>query len=49
VKRVSVATSLYRAALSGVLEAAREVKERGTFTYIDRTLTTAEMGAFLET
>src|SRR6185437_10382272 len=31
VKRVSLATSLYRAAMSGLLNAAREAKERGTF------------------
>lgn len=43
VRRVSLATSLYRAAMSGLLEAAREVKERGTFDYLDRTITTAEL------
>ena len=31
VKRVSLATSLYRAAMTGLVEAAREVKERGSF------------------
>lgn len=36
VKRISLATSLYRAALSGVYEAAREVKDKGTFTFLDR-------------
>src|SRR6202007_62308 len=35
VKRVSLATSLYRAAMSGLLDAAREVKEHGTFGYVD--------------
>ena len=39
VKRISLAGSLYRAALSGLLEAAREVKEEGTFGYLDRCLT----------
>src|SRR6184192_3899681 len=31
VKRISLATSLYRAAMSGLIKAAREVKEQGTF------------------
>jgi len=36
VRRISLATSLYRAAMAGLLNAAREVKERGTFGYLDR-------------
>lgn len=36
VKRISLATSLYRAAMTGLFEAAREVKERGTFGFLDR-------------
>jgi 2-methylisocitrate lyase-like PEP mutase family enzyme len=36
VRRVSLATSLYRAAMAGLQSAAREVKEGGTFTYLDR-------------
>ena len=36
VKRISLATSLYRAAMTGLFEAAREVKEQGTFGYLDR-------------
>jgi 2-methylisocitrate lyase-like PEP mutase family enzyme len=47
VRRISLATSLYRAALSGLLEAAREVKERGTFGYLDATLTTPELNAYM--
>jgi 2-methylisocitrate lyase-like PEP mutase family enzyme len=47
VRRISLATSLYRAAVSGLVEAAREVKERGTFGYLDRTLTTPELNAFM--
>jgi 2-methylisocitrate lyase-like PEP mutase family enzyme len=43
VRRISLATSLYRAAMSGLLEAAREVKEKGTFGYLDRSLTTPEL------
>jgi 2-methylisocitrate lyase-like PEP mutase family enzyme len=47
VRRISLATSLYRAAMSGLLEAAREVKEKGTFGYLDRSLTTAELIGFM--
>ena len=47
VKRISLATSLYRAAMTGLLNAAREVREQGTFGYIDTTLASAEMNAFL--
>lgn len=36
VRRISLATSLYRAAMAGLLNAAREVKEQGTFGYLER-------------
>ena len=36
VRRVSLATSLYRAAMAGLQTAAREVKENGSFGYLDR-------------
>lgn len=36
VRRVSLATSLYRAAMRGLLDAATEVRERGTFDYLNR-------------
>jgi 2-methylisocitrate lyase-like PEP mutase family enzyme len=47
VRRISLATSLYRAAVTGLVEAAREVKDRGTFGYLERTLTTPELNAFI--
>ena len=47
VRRISLATSLYRAAMSGLLDAAREVKDRGTFGYVDRGLTTPELSGFM--
>jgi 2-methylisocitrate lyase-like PEP mutase family enzyme len=47
VRRISLATSLYRAAMAGLLEAAREVKDHGTFGYLDRALTTAELNNFM--
>jgi 2-methylisocitrate lyase-like PEP mutase family enzyme len=43
VKRISFAASLYRAAMTGLLEAAREIKETGTFDFLTKTVTTAEL------
>jgi 2-methylisocitrate lyase-like PEP mutase family enzyme len=48
VKRISFAASLYRAAMTGLLIAAREIKGAGTFQYLDATLTTPEFNAFLK-
>jgi 2-methylisocitrate lyase-like PEP mutase family enzyme len=48
VKRVSLATSLYRAAMTGLLDAAREVKEKGTLGYVDRTMPTPELNGFMQ-
>ena len=36
VRRISLATSLYRAAMKGLLDAAHEVKDHGSFGYLDR-------------
>ena len=47
VKRVSLATSLYRAAMTGLAGAAREVLDSGTFGYLDATLATPELNAFM--
>ncbi len=47
VKRISLATSLYRAAMTGLWNAAKEVREQGTFGYLDSSLATAEINAFL--
>lgn len=38
VRRISLATTLYRAALTGLMEAAREIRDAGTFGYVDRIL-----------
>src|SRR5947209_2266607 len=43
VRRISLATSLYRAAMTGFLEAAREVKDTGQFGFLDRCVTTPEL------
>jgi 2-methylisocitrate lyase-like PEP mutase family enzyme len=40
VKRISLATSLFRAAMTGLLTAASEVREHGTFNYLDGTMPT---------
>ena len=47
VKRVSLATSLYRAAMTGLVDAAKEVAEHGTFGYLDDTLPTPGLNAFM--
>jgi len=49
VKRVSLATSLYRAAMSGLVEAAREVIESGSFEFVDRSVLTAELLKLMNT
>jgi 2-methylisocitrate lyase-like PEP mutase family enzyme len=48
VKRISLSTSLYRAAMSGLFEAAREVIEDGSFGYLDRTLTSADLNRHMQ-
>ena len=47
VRRISLATSLYRAAMSGLVEAAKEVKNGGTFGYLAKAMTGAELNQFL--
>jgi len=48
VRRISLATSLYRAAMSGLIEAAREAKDKGTFGYLERAIATPELNAFMQ-
>ena len=48
VRRISLATSLYRIAMTGLVEAAREVKDKGTFCYIDRSIPTPDLAAFMQ-
>ena len=48
VRRVSLATSLYRAAMTGLLNAAREVAEKGTFGYLDTAVPTPDLNAFMK-
>jgi 2-methylisocitrate lyase-like PEP mutase family enzyme len=47
VKRISLATSLYRAAMSGLVDAAREVKDRGTFGYVETSIATPDLNGFM--
>jgi len=47
VKRISLATSLYRAAMSGLIAAAREAKDHGTFGYLDQTLSTPDLNGYM--
>ena len=48
VRRISLASSLYRAAMSGLVNAAREAKDQGTFGFLDHSLTTPELNAFMK-
>ena len=48
VRRISLAASLYRVAMTGLLTAAREVKDTGTFGYLDHAMATPELNAFME-
>jgi 2-methylisocitrate lyase-like PEP mutase family enzyme len=47
VKRISLASSLYRAAMTGLFEAAREIKDKGTFHYLDHSLPTPDINQFM--
>lgn len=48
VKRISLATSLYRSALNGLLNAAREVKESGTFNYLNQIAPAADLYRYMK-
>ena len=48
VKRVSLATSLFRAAMTGLVESAREVKEHGTFSYLDKLLPSTIISDYMQ-
>jgi 2-methylisocitrate lyase-like PEP mutase family enzyme len=47
VRRISLATSLYRAAMSGFLDAARELRDAGQFGFLDRCVTTPELNRLM--
>lgn len=48
VRRVSLATSLYRAAISGLVAAAREALDQGTFGYVDHSMKTSEINDLMK-
>jgi 2-methylisocitrate lyase-like PEP mutase family enzyme len=47
VRRVSLSTSLYRAAMAGLAGAGLEVKERGTFGYVESIMKSDELEKYL--
>ena len=47
VSRISLATSLYRAAMSGVVAAVAEVSEKGTFSYVDSVMSSPEIAGYM--
>jgi 2-methylisocitrate lyase-like PEP mutase family enzyme len=47
VKRISLATSLYRAAMTAFLDAANEVRDKGEFSFLDRCVTTPELNKLM--
>jgi 2-methylisocitrate lyase-like PEP mutase family enzyme len=49
VKRISLATSLYRAAMTGFLDAARQVKDAGQLNFLDQCVTTSELNNLMRT
>ncbi len=46
-KRISLGGSLYRTAMAGFLKAAREMKDSGTFTFVDGAVKSSEIGQML--
>lgn len=47
VRRVSLATSLYKAAMTGLVAAAREIRDKGSFTYVDSAIASKELGGYM--
>lgn len=47
VRRISVGSALARAALGGFVNAAREIKEKGTFSFADRAISYAEANTLM--
>lgn len=47
VRRISLATSLYRAAMRGLMDAALEVRDSGTFGFVDRAMSSGELARYL--
>ena len=47
VRRISLATALHRAAMSGLYQAALEIKDKGTFDFLNTLVSPKELGRFL--
>jgi 2-methylisocitrate lyase-like PEP mutase family enzyme len=48
VRRISLATSLYRAAMTGFLDAVDEIRKQGRFTFLDRSVSTVDLIKLME-
>ena len=48
VRRISLAGTLYRAAMTGLVGAAREIRESGTFGYLDSSMTGGEYAKYFQ-
>jgi 2-methylisocitrate lyase-like PEP mutase family enzyme len=48
VRRISLAASLYRAAMTALIAAAREIRDSGTFSYVDRSVSGSEFAGYLK-
>jgi 2-methylisocitrate lyase-like PEP mutase family enzyme len=47
VRRISLAGTLFRAAMTGLLDAAREIKDKGEFSFVERGVSTAELNQLM--
>lgn len=48
VRRISLATALYRAAMTAVVAAANEAKKDGTFGFVDNSIPTPELAGYMK-
>jgi 2-methylisocitrate lyase-like PEP mutase family enzyme len=48
VRRISLATSLYRSAMTALADAAREVQTQGSFQYLERTMSTPDFNRLMQ-
>jgi 2-methylisocitrate lyase-like PEP mutase family enzyme len=47
VRRISLATSLYRAAMTALVAAATEIRDRGTFGYLEASVSGRDFARFM--
>jgi 2-methylisocitrate lyase-like PEP mutase family enzyme len=48
VRRISLASSLYSAAMSGLIAAAREAKDKGSFGYVDTSIGCWDLDSYMQ-